>query len=268
MCDLRIIVISRRMLRCLSLLALVLAVGLTVRLLGDNRQVAAWVSAGMSGINSGDGGLPPVIYAGDERNNAVSLLFLADETVESACVGKILAVLAENKAEATFFISQGLAENKPEVLLAITAGGHQLGNYGVDGIDPDNMDIEQNRAAIQETGRWIEAACGEEPLVYLAAYGGNGDEVRRAAAESGLMFITGGIDGGSWSNDSVENMLTEVLSKVKAGSFVVLSPDEMTLSGLDTLLKELAGLGLTMLSVGDNIVWTAGDGEYAAEGRQ
>lgn len=266
MCGLRIIVISRRVLKSLSLLALVLAIGLTVLLLGDNRQVAAWVSAGINtGMNTGNGGLPPVIYAGDERNNAVSLLFLADETAESECVGKILAVLAENKAEATFFVSQGLAEKKPELLLAIAAGGHQLGNYGIDGIDPDDMDLEQNRAAIQETARRIEAACGEEALVYLAAYGGSGNEVRRAAAESGLIFVTGGIDGGSWNNDSVENVLIEVLSRVRAGSFVVLSTDEMTLSGLDTLLKEIAGLGLAMISVSDNIGW---DGRHENDAYQ
>lgn len=245
----RIIYISRRLLSSMSLLAVTLSLVITMKILGDNRQVAQWVNAGLNNT------LPPVVYAGDERNNAVSLLFVADSSVDAECLRRHLEVLAANSARATFFISDTLAEEQADLVLAISAGGHQLGNYGLDGVDPNNLDQEQNRAALQETNRQIAEACGEQPLVYLAAYGAAGDEVRRAAADAGLMFVIGSIDAGSWSSSSPEDMLAAVLAEVRPGSFIVLSPDERTLQGLDTMLRELHGLGLGFYTVSDNIAW-------------
>lgn len=249
----RIFFISRRLLSGLSLLAVVVCLAATVNFLGGSQQVAQWVSAGT------DDRLPPVIYAGDARNNAVSLLFLADSSVDADCLRGLLQILAANSARATFFVSDSLAEEQGDLLQSILAGGHQLGNYGLDGIDPQKLDFEQNTAALMETNRQIREVCGELPLVYLAAYGAAGDDVRRAAADAGLMFVTGSIDAGSWSNAGSEDMLASVLADVCPGSFIVLSPDERTEECLDTMLKELHGLGLGCRTVSDNIAWEGAD---------
>lgn len=245
----RILFISRRMLSGLSLLAIVVCLVATMKFLGGNQQVTEWVSAGLGGD------LPPVVYAGDERNNAVSLLFLADSSVDAECLRRHLQILAANSARSTFFVSGALADVQPELLQSIQAGGHQLGNYGLDGVNPADMDRQENLKALLEAGQQIEAAVGDSPLVYLPAYGAAGDEVRRAVADAGLIFVAGSIDAGSWSTSSPEDMLAAVLAGVRPGSFIVLSPDEKTLQCLDTMLKELAGLGLGCYTVSDNISW-------------
>lgn len=238
---------SRRLLVNLSLLAVLVGLVGAMKLLSGNEAVAQWVSAG---LNNNE---PPLFMAGNPQNQAVSLLVQLDATAEPAAVGQLLQILADNSAKATFFVSGQLAEAQPQLLQSILAGGHQLGNFGYDDTSPANLTLAENRAALERASAQIAAACGERPLLYLPPYGVTETDIRKAAAEAGLVFVLGGVDSGDWQGAAPEEIIAAVLPQAQAGSFITISVNENTLAALNTLLQEIAALDLHFYTVSENL---------------
>ncbi len=243
----RILFVSRRLLVNLSLLAVLVGLVGAMKLLSGNEAVVQWVSAG---LNNNE---PPLFMAGNPQNQAVSLLVQLDDTVEPAAVGQLLQILADNSAKATFFVSGQLAEAQPQLLQSILAGGHQIGNFGYDDTSPANLTLAENRAALERASACIAAACGERPLLYLPPFGVTEDDIRRAAAEAGLVFVLGGVDSGDWQGAAPEEIIAAVLPQAQAGSFITISVNENTLAALNTLLQEIAALDLRFITVSENL---------------
>lgn len=228
----RMYFLPRRPLVGLSMLAVLVALVGAVQWLGANEQVSRWVAAGL------DAG-SPVISAGTAED-AVSLLVAVEEETTADEVAALLALLADEQARATFFISRTFAENNAESLLSIKAGGHQLGVLG----GTDGADYAATMADIATVSGLLQQAVGDAPLVYLPANGLAGDEARRAAGECGLMFVLGGVDSGDWQAENAEQIIANVLQAAGPGSFITISPGEKTLTALRVLLPELSGKGL------------------------
>lgn len=244
----RILFISRRALAGLSLLGVVICLVGVLKLLGGSPTVAAWVSAG---LQSAEGA--PVFLAGSPKNGAVSLLVQLDVECDENQLGQMLHILAANSAKATFFVPGKLAEEQPQLVKSILAGGHQLGCCGYDNTSPAQLSLAENRAALERACALLEEAGGERPTVYLPPQGVTEDDIRRAAAEAGLVFVLGGLDSGDWQEVAPEEIIAAVLAQAEAGSFISLHLRENTLTALDTLLKELAAQDLAFCPVGENL---------------
>lgn len=232
--------LPRRWLVRLSALAVVLMILATAQLLGQNEQVNEWVSAGL------DGGAP-VFSAGEAENGAVSWLVQVTEEADEQILRQMLSVLAENHARVTFFIGREFAAKESELLLALQAGGHQL---GVLGASADGVDVKDGMA---EAAALLAEATGEVPLLFLPENGVAADDVRKAAAELGLIFVLGGVDSGDWQAEKAEEIIAEVLQQAEAGSFVTISPSETSVAALKVLLPELAAKGLSCCTVAENL---------------
>lgn len=243
----RIFFISRRALVNVSLLAVLIGLVGALKILGGNAGVVQWVSAGLGATS------PPLFMSGQPENRAVSLLVQLDSAADPAEVGQFLQILADNSARATFFVSGELAAEQPQLLQSVLAGGHQIGSFGYDDTSPADLTLAENRAALERASAQIAAACGERPLVYLPPYGVTEPDIRRAAAEAGLVFVLGGVDSGDWQAEQPEEIIAAVLGQAQPGSFITLSVNENTLAGLNTLLKELAALDLRFFTVSENL---------------
>lgn len=242
----RMYFIPRRPLLTVSMLAVLAALVVAARFLTTDRQLAAWVAAGSSGLS-------PVISCG-QNANAVSLLVSVEDENTADEVAAMLAVLADNGARATFFISGGFAADNPDTLLSIKAGGHMLGVLG----RADGADYAAALSEMNETAAAIADAVGAAPLVYLPAGGVAGEAARRAAMDSGLMFVLGSVDSGDWQAEAAENIIAKVLAQIEPGSFITLGPGDKTCAALKVLLPEFAAKGLACCTVDKTVT---ADGE-------
>lgn len=238
----RMFFLPRRPLIGLSMLAVLLALVGAVQWLGGNEQVTAWVAAGLGEDES------PVLTAG-QAADAVTLLIAVEEENTADEVAALLELLADNQARAAFFISRTFAENNPDSLLAIKAGGHQLGVLGA----ADGADYSAALAEMAAVTSLLEETAGETPLVYMPAGGLAAGEARRAAKQCGLMFVLGGVDSGDWQAENAEQIIAQVLNEAEAGSFISISPGEKSLAALNVLLPELAAKGLACRTVAENL---------------
>ena len=236
----RMFFLPRRTLVGASMLTVVLALVAAVQMLGTNGQVTAWVSAGL-------GPEAPVLTAGRAADAVTLLIEVEDET--AADVSALLGLLADNNARAAFFISRAFAENNRDTVLAIMAGGHQLGVLGT----APGADYGASLADMAQTVALLEEISGETALIYLPANGLAEAEARRAAQSCGLMFVLGGVDSGDWQAETAEQIIAQVLQQTEAGSFISISPGEKSLAALNVILPELAAKGLFCRTVEENL---------------
>lgn len=241
----RTIFLLKRWLVRLSMLAVLVILGGTVQFLGQDEQVASWVAAGLAGA--------PVFSAGEAANNAVSWLVEVEPDADGDTLRQMLTVLADNNARASFFISRDFAQKEPDLLLSIQAGGHQLGVLGgmTDGSAP--LDLAAAQAEIAGCMAALEEATGEMPLLYLPEGGLVSEDVKRAAADAGLIVVLGGVDSGDWAAENAEEIIATVLQQAEAGSFITICPRGVTVAALDVILPELAAKGLASRTVVENL---------------
>lgn len=240
----RTVFLSRRWLVRLSMLAVLVILGGTVQFLGQNEQVASWVAAGLTGA--------PVFSSGEAANNAVSWLVEVEPDADGEVLRQMLTVLADNNAKASFFISRDFAQNQPELLLSIQAGGHQLGVLG--GMtEGGEIDLAAAQAEIADCTAALEEATGETPLLYLPEGGLVSDDVKRAAADAGLIVVLGGVDSGDWAAENAEEIIATVLQQAEAGSFITICPRDVTVAALNVILPEFTAKGLSSRTVAENL---------------
>lgn len=248
----RVFFISRRFLWNMALLGLICCLVGAMKLIGDTAQAARLASA-VLGDSPGD-----IYMQGEEQ--AVSLLIPLDREADKQLVGQLLGILADNGARASFFVSGQLAEEEPELLRSILAGGHELGNLGYDDTNPADLNRWEQEAAIAKTNELVAKASGAAPRLYLPLFGVTEEDTRLAAADCGLTFVLGSVDPGDWRPETTpEEVIAAVLSQTEPGSFITIGCGESVLAALDTILKELAALDLPVITVSENLNLTNKD---------
>ncbi len=74
--------------------------------------------------------LPAAILMKGARRDDRRIALTFDDGPHPQHTGRILAILAETRVPATFFLHGGQAEAYPHLVRAIHAAGHQIGNHG------------------------------------------------------------------------------------------------------------------------------------------
>jgi len=81
-------------------------------------------------------------------------------------VRRILALLAEHRIKATFFIPGVVIGTYPEACKDIVAGGHEIGHHGWTHVPPAKMTREEEEAGLVRGNDAIRALCGRNARGY------------------------------------------------------------------------------------------------------
>ncbi|MDE6586597.1 MAG: polysaccharide deacetylase family protein, partial [Clostridia bacterium] len=138
---------KRKLFTCLTNLVLILVVTAVsiVGFFGGNAAVAIYKSDNL-------------YYGGNEDSSEVGLTFNVYEATQN--VLKILDILDEYGAKATFFIGGSWADDNVDCVREISKRGHELGSHGYFHKDHSKMNYEQNLEEIRPSVRLIEMICG------------------------------------------------------------------------------------------------------------
>lgn len=85
---------------------------------------------------------------------------------------KLLDMLARRDVKATFFVLGRFVEQKPEIVRALAAAGHVIGNHSWDHPRLIFASDAETRQQIERTQAAIFAACGVTPTLFRPPYGG------------------------------------------------------------------------------------------------
>ncbi|OAT85884.1 polysaccharide deacetylase family protein [Desulfotomaculum copahuensis] len=187
------------------------------------------------------------VYQGSAEQKEVALtvnVFWGEEYLP-----RMLAILKEENAPATFFIGGQWAEQFPRMVQEIAGQGNEIGNHGYSHPHPDQLSVAGNLNDIRRAEEILAKINGSRPQLYAPPYGEHGPAVLEASRDAGCRTILWSVDTIDWQKPSPEVISQRVLGKVHNGAIILMHPTAPTVEALPGLIKELKKQGYHLVTI-------------------
>lgn len=200
---------------------------------------------------SADGTGAEVYRSAEVNGKGVSLMFNVYWGTDE--VYRILDILHENQAKATFFIGGCWADDNVDCLRDIFAAGHEIGNHGYFHKDHQKLSLVQNQREISECNRFIELAIGEKPKLFAPPSGAYGNDMLTACKALQMKTILWSKDTIDWRDKDSKLIYTRATKNVQRGDFILMHPMTATADALEDILKYYKENSLGTVTVSENL---------------
>lgn len=188
----------------------------------------------------------PVISRGRSSQGEVALTF--DDGPDTRSTPALLQLLERHQVQATFFTVGRQAANHPELIRAILANGHSIGNHGyhhdtLAAFKGDQRVLDE----IVATQR-VLAELGVTPLVFRPPVGITYPSMGAALAQLNMTAVTFNCRAWDRGNRTVTGISRRILKRVRPGDIIMLHDRFPPLGGetvrwLEEVALILTGLG-------------------------
>ena len=162
----------------------------------------------------------PIISKGRKGSQAVALTF--DDGPDPEVTPRLLDLLARHAVKATFFVTGINTERHPELIRAILAHGHTLGNHSY---HHSPFLMTNGRHTLQreiETAQALFRQFGVVPLAFRPPVGITSPNLWGILSNLGLSCINFSCRVGDMGNRRIQNLAKRLLNKVRPGDIVLL----------------------------------------------
>ncbi len=101
---------------------------------------------------------------------------------------RILALLSEYEAQATFFVPGGTAVTYPRVVAAIREAGHEIGHHGWIHENPANLNRDEELRILERGMEALEKVTGARPVGYRSPSWDNSPNTVKLLLENGFEY--------------------------------------------------------------------------------
>ncbi|WP_223692401.1 polysaccharide deacetylase family protein [Leifsonia poae] len=169
------------------------------------------------------------------RTDAPEFVLTYDDGPVAGSTDRILAVLAERGATATFFMLLSRVRADPGLLAEVVAAGHEVALHGVDHRDLTTFPLDEVRRRMHDGRRELEDAAGRPVPWFRPPYGHQTFGVWRAIRAAGMTPVLWGPSTGDSRGDfDQEQRVTAALTGAMRGA-ILLAHDNFAdaLDGVD-----------------------------------
>lgn len=191
------------------------------------------------------------IYNGNRESNKVSLMFNVYENKD--VVLKIMDVLEEYQATATFFVGGCWADDNQSTLNQIVSRGHEIANHGYFHKDHKNLTYQKNVEEIENTNKIIQSLCGVKPKLFAPPSGSFSQTTLDACYDLGLLTIMWSKDTIDWRDKSEQVIYERATKNLRGGDLVLMHPKEHTLKALPKIMQYILDNNLVACTVSRNV---------------
>jgi peptidoglycan/xylan/chitin deacetylase (PgdA/CDA1 family) len=185
------------------------------------------------------------------RRPEVALTF--DDGPDPAFTPRVLDILREHGARATFFLVGLNANAYPELVERIVAEGHGVGNHTWSHPYLPDLSRDEVLRQLDATGAAIGKVTGDPPGLMRPPYGSRTPDVLRWIRGQQLTTVLWDIDVGDWAAPPAADIVAGVTAAAKAGSIVLMhdagGDRTGTVAALPPILADFAERGLTSVPV-------------------
>jgi peptidoglycan-N-acetylglucosamine deacetylase len=183
----------------------------------------AGVAAGAAAVGLAAGGLfyaslwptsqifGRTLIAGDDPRD-VALTF--DDGPNDAATPLLLEVLARHDVGATFFAMGDFARQRPEIVRAVVAAGHLLGNHTMSHPKLSMESAGRVRQELVDCNALLEDIAGVPVRFFRPPFGARRPVVLRIARELGLTPVMWNVTGYDWNPIGAEGILNNLQAGV------------------------------------------------------
>lgn len=193
-----------------------------------------------------------IIYAGNSKNNTISLMFnvyMGNEYVE-----KIIDTLNKNNVSATFFVGGIWIEKNQDCFMKIYNSGNEIASHGYWHKDHSKLSDEQQINEIQLTDNLVKNLTGLKMTLFAPPSGAFNKHTAYIAENLGYKTIMWSKDTIDW-RDQDENLIYNRATKnCSSGDLILMHPTEATANALDKIIKFYKEKGLNVDTVSKNIL--------------
>lgn len=180
---------------------------------------------------------------------------------------QLLDVLARHNAKATFFVLGKFVAERPDIVRAIAAAGHEVGNHTWSHPYLIWASPAEVRNQIERAGKLIEDVTGKSPTLFRPPYGGRRPGTFAVARRHGLTPVMWRVSTYDWEADSPA-FIMEKAGKGILGGDVILMHDgghtrmgvnrSYTVAATDQLISEYKAKGYEFVSVSEMLAHASG----------
>ena len=216
----------------LTILTLTFVTGLTYRYNGKTERANSFA-----------------IYKGETEKKEAALMFNVYEGTEN--VEKMLEILRNYSAKATFFIGGIWAEKNSQTLLSITRAGQELGCHGYLHKDHAKLSIEGNKEEIAICSRYVEKVTGQPITLFAPPSGSFGENTEAACKALGMKMILWTKDTIDWRDSDVDLIVKRATKNIANGDLILMHPKDQTVLALPRIIEAYQKEGYELVTVGD-----------------
>lgn len=187
-----------------------------------------------------------------------------DDGPSVANTGRVLDLLAEHDARATFFVVGSRTDGLEELLRRAATAGHELGNHTYSHVHTVHSRRDELRGDIARASSVIEAATAGAARVRLVRppFGKDRRRVVTLGRELGLLTVLWSIDSGDAMGRARDEVVATVVAGAAPGAIVLMHDGGLerptTLGALEELLPRLRGAGYELVTVSELLGPSAG----------
>ncbi len=187
----------------------------------------------------------------DEDAEGVSLMFNVYWGTDE--VYRILCILSEYNAKASFFIGGCWADDNVDCLKAIYDAGHEIGNHGYFHKDHTQLSLTDNQQEINRCNQFIQLSIGIKPTLFAPPSGAYNNDTIEAATALGMKTILWSKDTIDWRDKNAALIYSRATKNIKSGDFILMHPIKETADALPDILKFYQKNSLKSVTVSQNL---------------
>jgi peptidoglycan/xylan/chitin deacetylase (PgdA/CDA1 family) len=130
---------------------------------------------------------------------------------------RLLEVLARHQARATFFLIGKYVRQRGDIVRAIAAAGHEIGNHTESHPNLIFTSAARLRRELADCGKALEDALGKSASLFRPPFGGRRPSVLHTARALGLQPVMWSVTGYDWNAPSADFILGKVRPRLESG---------------------------------------------------
>lgn len=190
-------------------------------------------------------------YSAQDDPKGVSVMFNVYQNTSN--VYKILDVLDDHSAKATFFIGGCWADDNIDCVREIYNRGHEVASHGYFHKDHSTMNYKQNLDEISPSVKLLNMILNTEIALFAPPSGAFCDATLSACDSLKLKTIMWSRDTIDWREDNVQKVYDRATSDLKSGEFILMHPMDVSVKALPDILNYIRDNGFSAVTVSYNI---------------
>lgn len=183
----------------------------------------------------------------DPKKPMVAITY--DDGPKPETTAKILDILKENDAKATFFVLGQSVNSYPNIVKRAVAEGHEIGNHSYGHPSLTSLSSAAIRNEIQKTNRAIAAAADVTPVFARPTYGNVNQTVRDAVP---MPLINWSIDTRDWENRNAQMIRRNIMNNVQDGDIILMHDiHRPTVQATEIVIPELIEKGYQLVTLSE-----------------
>ena len=220
--------------------------------------LVVWFLVVMGKISPVWAGSPVIITSGGSAKQAVALTF--DDGPSPRYTPQIMALLKQYQARGTFFVLGGKVEKHPDLIQAMLAAGHEVGNHSYSHCRLLKTDRLARARELERTCLALDLlGCPKGSRLMRPPYSESDQRLVSYVKNTDREMILWSVDSGDWRGLGAQAIAANVLTQVKNGSIIIFHDSDETgqadrnptVAALNIILPALRKAGYRLVTVSE-----------------